>query len=759
MAVELTDTSANFIGTGISSTYSAPIYANDDDQIKVYVNDVLQTIGDDYVLNGLGSATGVDIVATFPAAAKIFVERDTPIKQEVDTQNNETILEDVIDAGFDKLTMMIQERAGETDRAFLVPKGEAGALVPTATSRAGRLFAFDDTAAAAPVATSFTVSQIAQVLGAIFNPIFTQLASLVMFLAAGVGAIVRSVQDKLGETISFTDFGVSPTATAVQNMARAKLAIAAARTGDRLVLPVGSGAYSFDVSGGLSNAIDVNKRVTIEIIGDVLTTGATGVQANPSCWMNVTVPDVTITGPGRVAGLQASVNDLNAGTDETIPCLIRVAGNNCTIDGLTIVTPPKVGILSYGVNSLKVSGCKFTGGPVVYSDTAHFAMRIVGGARHVITGNRFYPDAGGGMCVQCVFAVSANNCIITSNHAYRPYEKLVYWFGAGNLCADNEIIGNDGTIPGTNTQGTITTVIRFHGSFNRVLNNYAANVAGGVTIYNGQGSEVIDNSFIACSAGGIAIIGNTTNLDFTHVEGNTCVYGGQPGSIVADGIYLACTFASPGKQVTVRNNTVNGFSQDDPILPVPAWQATTAYPKISVVKPTPPNANGRFYIPLNAGGVSGAAEPPWPTTPGAQIVDGSITWVTVAYEAGVQSEIRVLGTGVGNEIANSSINGNNLIGSNRGVRLEYVKDSTVTDNDVSVALHHGREVSCANVRWVNNAFRGAGDKTIVGKSASSRLIYLPAAVQADSAAVDVAGVVTDFNALLAKLRAAGVIDT
>jgi hypothetical protein len=126
MAVELTATDETFTGTGVSSTYAAPIYANDDDQIKVYVNDVLKTLGDDYVLNGLGSATGISIVAIFPSGSKVYVERVTPIKQEVDTQNNETILEDVLDGSLDKLTLIAQELASKTGRALLVPKGENG---------------------------------------------------------------------------------------------------------------------------------------------------------------------------------------------------------------------------------------------------------------------------------------------------------------------------------------------------------------------------------------------------------------------------------------------------------------------------------------------------------------------------------------------------------------------------------------------------------------------------------------------------------
>lgn len=41
----------------------------------------------------------------------------------------------------------------------------------------------------------------------------------------------------------------------------------------------------------------------------------------------------------------------------------------------------------------------------------------------------------------------------------------------------------------------------------------------------------------------------------------------------------------------------------------------------------------------------------------------------------------------------------------------------------------------------------------------SSVINQVAAAQADSTAIDVAGLVTDFNALLAKLRAAGLMAT
>jgi hypothetical protein len=61
-----------------------------------------------------------------------------------------------------------------------------------------------------------------------------------------------------------------------------------------------------------------------------------------------------------------------------------------------------------------------------------------------------------------------------------------------------------------------------------------------------------------------------------------------------------------------------------------------------------------------------------------------------------------------------------------------------------------------------------GDKTVIGGelavSAEGKITFdgielKPAAVQADSTAVDVADLVADFNALLAKLKTAGFMES
>ena len=52
---------------------------------------------------------------------------------------------------------------------------------------------------------------------------------------------------------------------------------------------------------------------------------------------------------------------------------------------------------------------------------------------------------------------------------------------------------------------------------------------------------------------------------------------------------------------------------------------------------------------------------------------------------------------------------------------------------------------------------GAGGEVLIDFAKASTLGLLGAGAVADSTAIDVAGIVTDFNALLAVLRTAGVI--
>ena len=53
------------------------------------------------------------------------------------------------------------------------------------------------------------------------------------------------------------------------------------------------------------------------------------------------------------------------------------------------------------------------------------------------------------------------------------------------------------------------------------------------------------------------------------------------------------------------------------------WQASTAYSIGAIVRPT--TANGYWYV-CDVAGTSGSSQPSWPTTVGATVTDGTVTW-------------------------------------------------------------------------------------------------------------------------------------
>jgi hypothetical protein len=541
-------------------------------------------------------------------------------------------------------------------------------------------------------------------------------AQSLTYQRSGSDTVRRPLEQKLDEIeVSLADYGVSPTATAAENRARFKKAVAACPPGARLRLPPTAPLVcQIDTSGDLSMAVRVDKRLHLLIDGDLKATHS-AIQNNPPFILNITAAGVTISGTGRIIG-DGTINDANTGTDETMPGLIRVAADDFTLTGVEIVSPPKTGLMLYQCYRARIDGARFTGGPVGYSDTAYFAIRASGGGSHIVAGNRFYPDARGGMFVQCIALTATKDCLVTGNIALRPYEKLVYGYGDRNIVSNNVVIGNTGLIPGTNIGGTITSVIRFHGSDNKIDGNLTSYCAGGAQCMDGGGNEITNNQFLLCGQSGITVY--RANLSRTKVRNNRCTYGALPGFVAGNGIHLAAN-AGPSKHISVDGNTCIGFSTPNPLHKVAVWKKDTAFPQMAIVKPL--EGNGRYYVLRGEGGASGPTEPAWPSEPDTAVEDGRLTWVAVPYEGG-QAEIKIEGAGVGREIAESSFLNNSTSGGQYGVVLSYVVDSKISLNKCNASLWGMVENNGARNRWEWNDILGTLNVGVQNLAASSVLL-------------------------------------
>ena len=90
-------------------------------------------------------------------------------------------------------------------------------------------------------------------------------------------------------------------------------------------------------------------------------------------------------------------------------------------------------------------------------------------------------------------------------------------------------------------------------------------------------------------------------------------------------------FGNPtaGEQVRAMSNPGTDPITVTPASTVPAWAASTAY-GLGVVR-TPTASNNRVYQ-ATVAGTSAGSEPTWPTTVGATVTDGGVTWTCLAYE-------------------------------------------------------------------------------------------------------------------------------
>jgi hypothetical protein len=162
MAITSTTIRSTYTGNGNTTAFATGFYFLANAHVKVYVEDVLKTLGTDYSLTGAGNPLGGTVTFnTAPASGhKILILRDTPLTQEVDYVANDAFPAETHEQALDKLTMLAQEMrssGGPLDRALRYPVTEPSPYVaelPAKADRSNKLLGFN--ANGQPVATSST---------------------------------------------------------------------------------------------------------------------------------------------------------------------------------------------------------------------------------------------------------------------------------------------------------------------------------------------------------------------------------------------------------------------------------------------------------------------------------------------------------------------------------------------------------------------------------------------------------------------------
>lgn len=146
----------------------------------------------------------VTMLAAPAVGAKLTITSVVPITQGQSIPNNSGFYPRIVENAYDKLTIICQQLAEQVGRSvkFAISDASTGNNMPPAAQRANNLLGFDaagNMIAVAPAAQSATALQ--ALLGTLTG------SSLIGFLQAGVGAVLRTMQSKARDVVSIKDFG------------------------------------------------------------------------------------------------------------------------------------------------------------------------------------------------------------------------------------------------------------------------------------------------------------------------------------------------------------------------------------------------------------------------------------------------------------------------------------------------------------------------------------------------------------------------
>ena len=258
-----------FTGNGVTTVFpfTFKVFANIDLRVaKLNTASNIETIlvlNTDYTvtLNGdQDSNPGGTITASVLAVGfSLTITSDVANLQPTDLTNQGGFYPEVITDALDRATIQIQQLADQTDRAIKIPlsDGVLDMTTPVVSARQGKYLAFDSLGL--PIASVGTGNDSALRTDLANASASSAGSRLSGFRQTGTGAVARTVDDKLKETISVKDFGATGDGS-TDDTAAIALAIAATPTNGLLIFP-SPGTYK------TTSTTLIQKNISIQMQG------------------------------------------------------------------------------------------------------------------------------------------------------------------------------------------------------------------------------------------------------------------------------------------------------------------------------------------------------------------------------------------------------------------------------------------------------------------------------------------------------------
>jgi len=243
MTVPVQTPVANHIGNGVATSFSFDFKLLDEDDILVTVDDVVQVLGINYTVSGVGAESGgtVTFAAAPSAPAPVSLVRQVALNRLTDYQYSGDFQSPEVNRDFDRIIMMLQDSGLALANTLRLPSGDpADGVLPSAAARALQVLGFDASGNLALVpATAGDATALGLALASFALP--SQGAGLLGYKHFAAGAVGRTLTSKLGEFVSVKDFGAIGNGVVNDTSAvQAAFNYAALNSGTNVFFPAGT---------------------------------------------------------------------------------------------------------------------------------------------------------------------------------------------------------------------------------------------------------------------------------------------------------------------------------------------------------------------------------------------------------------------------------------------------------------------------------------------------------------------------------------